>query len=210
MIGLIIFGTRGVTYSADKGEFDCPVCNGRSAYNHKRVRRFFTLYFIPVIPLDMLGEYVECGGCAGTFKPEILELAAAPDGQPQGSFEAEFHHAMKRVMVLMMLADGVIEMSEIQSIQDIYQRLAGKDLTEADIRTEAVIAQEEGLSVHDYLGRLLGSLNDSGKEMVVKAAYMVAASDGDIPEEEMQLLRDVGKALEMTDAHFNGVLQTMV
>ncbi len=209
MIGLIIFGTRGVTYSADKGDFDCPICNGHSPYNHKRVRRFFTLYFIPVIPLDLLGEYVECGGCAGTFKPEVLELTAGAGGE-QGDFEAEFHHAMKRVMVLMMLADGVIEMSEIQSIQEIYERLAGKQLTEADIRTEAAIAQEEGLNVHDYLGRLLGSLNDAGKEMVVKAAYMVAAADGDIPEEEMQLLRDVGKALEMTDAHFNGVLQSMV
>ena len=124
MVGFIIFGMRGVTYSADKGDFSCPICGGQQPYNHKRVRRFFTLYFIPVIPLDMLGEYVECGGCAGTFKPDVLSYDAAAEDTV---FEASFHQAIKRVMVLMMLADGVIEMSEIQSIQQIWKKLTGRD-----------------------------------------------------------------------------------
>ena len=52
MVFLIIFGTRGVTYSVATGEFHCPSCAIKRGYDHKRVRRFFTLYFIPLIPLD--------------------------------------------------------------------------------------------------------------------------------------------------------------
>jgi hypothetical protein len=75
MLGLIIFGSRSVTGSKGTGSFHCPRCGPDQPYDHKRVRRFFTLYFIPLIPLGTIGEYIECGRCAGTYKPEVLRLA---------------------------------------------------------------------------------------------------------------------------------------
>jgi hypothetical protein len=78
MLGLIIFGSRSVTGSMGTGSFDCPQCGTNAPYEHKRVRRFFTLYFIPLIPLRTLGEYVECGQCRGTYKPEVLHRALPP------------------------------------------------------------------------------------------------------------------------------------
>ena len=69
---MIIFGTQGVTYSKGKGRFSCPSCCCTRPYDHKRVRRFFTLYFIPVIPLDQLEEYVECESCRDTFQLSVL------------------------------------------------------------------------------------------------------------------------------------------
>jgi len=75
MLFLIIFGSRSVTGSMGTGSFDCPRCGADRPYDHKRVRRFFTLYFIPLIPMETLGEYIECGGCGGTYKPEVLQRA---------------------------------------------------------------------------------------------------------------------------------------
>jgi len=74
MVWLIIFGRRAVTGSQGGGTFHCPSCGPNKAYTHKRVRSFFTLYFIPVIPLSTLGEYVECGTCQGKYKPEVLSM----------------------------------------------------------------------------------------------------------------------------------------
>ena len=69
---MIIFGTRGVTYSKGSGEFFCPQCRTRTRYAHKRERRFFTLYFIPVIPLSLHREFVECGSCRRTYRMDVL------------------------------------------------------------------------------------------------------------------------------------------
>jgi tellurite resistance protein len=204
MLNIIIFGTRGVTYSHETGEFFCPGCGSEQPFDHKRVRRFFTLYFIPLIPLDLLGEYIECESCDGSFDPQVLQLTGGGVGDV--AFEAEYHRAVRRIMVLMMLADGVIDDDEVTTICEIYGRLADAELTEQGVRTEAADAQREGQSVHEYLQSLLGSLNDAGKEMVVKAAYFVAAADGVIADEERQLLNEIGKALEMSTAHFKGVL----
>jgi DNA-directed RNA polymerase subunit RPC12/RpoP len=78
MLGLIIFGSRSVTGSKGTGTFDCPRCGGDTPYDHKRVRRFFTLYFIPLIPMGTLGEYIECERCGGTYKPEVLHRMRPP------------------------------------------------------------------------------------------------------------------------------------
>lgn len=78
MILLIIFGTKGVTSTVGSGPFWCPSCNMQQYYQHKKVRRYFTLYWIPLIPLDTLGEYIECGTCGGTFQQQVLSY------NPQG------------------------------------------------------------------------------------------------------------------------------
>jgi len=199
---LIIFGTRGITYAKEKGNFHCPQC-GPGTFAHKRVRRFFTLYFIPLIPLDLLGEYVECGTCRSSFKQEVLNFdPSAEDRQ----FEAEFHVAIRRTMALMALADGVIEPEEVTAICDIYSQIANRQISPDEVQQEIDAARNDGRGIEVYMRSLLGGLNDHGKEMVVTAAFMVAAADGEFHDDEQALMLRIGKALEMSSAHLNGVM----
>lgn len=203
---MIIFGTRGVTTTPASGSFFCPSCNNQTGYKHKRVRRFFTLYFIPVIPLDQLGEYIECQRCRNTYQMRVL------DYNPQVStakLEAEFHQAVKRVMVQMMLADGVVDDQEVQTIREIYSKVARTDMSENDVQAEIEKAKADGRTIEQYLSGLAGNLNDAGKELVVQAAFFVAAADGVFQDEEKELLTAIGKALYMTPAHLRGVLQSI-
>jgi tellurite resistance protein len=203
-IFLIIFGTRGVTYTATEGQFHCPDC-GQQPYRKRRVRRFFTLYFIPVIPLDLLGEYVECNQCRGTYRPEILERSALME-----NVEAEFRVAIKRTMILMSLADGTIDDKEISMISSLYGKLAGAQLSEEEVRAEVAQVQQAGHTLTGYLHDVVGVLNDPGKELIVRAAFLVAAADGEFQDEEKQLLVEIGKALQMSGAHLNGVISSML
>jgi tellurite resistance protein len=206
MVFLIIFGTRGVTMSAGRGEFHCPSCDRRCGYGHKRVRRFFTLYFIPIIPLDVLGEYVECDSCSSTFTPEVLSYDPAKE---DAAFEAEFHSAVRRVMVLMMLADGKIDEEEISTIQTVYGKIAKKDVARTEVEREIEAAKKDGRGLQPYLKSVVGRLNDSGKEIVIKAAIFVAAADGKVTDEETTLLAELASALEMSPTHFKSVIAEM-
>src|SRR5690349_11592493 len=71
---MIIWGRRGITSTQTAGQFFCPQCQAWSQYEKKMVRNFFTLYFIPIIPLDKVGEYVECAACRGQFRTEVLDF----------------------------------------------------------------------------------------------------------------------------------------
>lgn len=201
---MIIFGTRGVTYNHAEGRFYCPRCSSEQGYRHKRVRRFFTLYFIPIIPLDLLGEYAECGTCKSTWDLKVLAYNPAAEKK---EFEAEFERAVKRVMVMMMLADGAVEDAEVQRIRQVYGNLAKVELTDADVHAEADRARAEKQSLDQFLQGVASKLNDSGKELVIKAAMLVAAADGDLAESELKLLSEIARALGMSQAHFKGVLE---
>ena len=200
---MIIFGTRGITTTPEQGDFHCPSCNCTQHYGLKRVRRFFTLYFIPLIPLDKLGEYVECDCCKDTYKPEILGYDPNANA---ASFEAEYRSAIKKVMLHMLLADGVVDEAEVEVAQSIFERVTGHSVDKAALHEEIGYLQRSGEDLSSCLRALQGALNDPGKELVVKAAFFVAMADGEFQEDEQRLLLQVGTDLGMTPAHVQGVI----
>ena len=69
---MIIWGSRVREKETGSGQFHCPRCNTQQTYKRKRVARYFTLYFIPIVETQYLGEYVECQSCRFQFKPDVL------------------------------------------------------------------------------------------------------------------------------------------
>lgn len=202
MVLFIIFGTRGCTFKKDTGQFHCPSC-GPSEFVHKNVRCFFTLYFIPVIPLHQLGEYVECNSCSGTYDVKILDYDPEKEGQ---STQALFMVAMKQVMIAMLLADGVIDDDEVTELQATFEDLAGVPVTEQDLREEIAEIQAKGSDAVELIKHLGPGLNEKGKEMVITAAFQIAAADGNVDASERQLLDELGAAMEVSKAHFRGMM----
>lgn len=200
----IIFGTRGVTTTKNHGAFFCPACNGQTSYSHRQVKRFFTLFFVPLIPMGTRGEYVECQRCGCTFKEEVLQLNPASE---VNQIKAEFETTMIRVMVQMMVADGKVEEEEIETMQQIYLSLTDKELSSHEIEKEISASHT---SKEDVLLTLVDAepfLNSQGKEMVFKAALIIAASDGNIDEAEKEFMLEIATALGITKAHFLGLIQ---
>ena len=113
-------------------------------------------------------------------------------------------------MVLISMADGDIDDSEVKMISSIYGKIAGQELDEKSILEEALSAKKEGLSVTDYLLTVSPFLNDSGKERIIRAAFFVAAADGEFHDEEVKLLEEMAGALEISQAHFKGIVAELL
>ncbi len=203
MVLIIIFGTTGITLTKERGQFHCPQCSAKVSFKHKRVRRFFTLYFIPLIPLDLIGEYVECATCQGTFHIDVLKFDPA---KQQLTIQAMFMVAMKQVMIAMLLADGAIDDAEVLELKATFEDLAGVSVTEQDLREEIAMVQQKGSSAIELVSGMAGGLNDKGKELVLTAAFQIASADGNIDESEKQLLQELGRAMNLTPAHLRGIL----
>lgn len=200
---MIIFGTRGITTTPKRGDFYCPLCQIEKPFMHKRVRKFFTLYFIPVIPLNKLGEYIECRSCKGTFAEAVLDLD--PDVIAAES-EAVFQTAIKMVMIHMLLADGEVDDAEVHTALDIFHKIAGTPLDESAFRQAIEKTRQQPEPLIEALTHIQGTLNDEGKEMVLHAAYLVAMADEEYQAEEEQLINQIGAAMGMSKAHVHGVL----
>ena len=86
---MIIFGTRVRHKVVGEGQFYCPKCQTRRAYQHKKATRYFALYFVPLVPMGQSGEFVECQTCGTAFEPGVLQLKAPPQSRlSQGDLAA--------------------------------------------------------------------------------------------------------------------------
>jgi hypothetical protein len=75
---MIIFGTRPRLKTIGSGTFYCPRCQAAREYELKQGRNYFTLYFVPLIPIGNPSEFVECKTCHMTFESQVLKLKAPP------------------------------------------------------------------------------------------------------------------------------------
>lgn len=80
---MIIFGTSGITSVEKKGTYHCPACGAGAGFQHKSIRRFFSLFFIPMIPLNKVADFIECSRCGGSFKPEVLNWGGSVPPSPE-------------------------------------------------------------------------------------------------------------------------------
>lgn len=205
MIAFIIFGKKSVTSTIDNGNFDCPNCPGTD-YVHRRVRQYFSLYFIPLIPLGDPREYIQCSSCEVSYEPSVLHRKS--DCAQQG-FATKFDTGVKRVLVLMMLADGIVERSEIEIISRLYREMTNQSISEEEIRVETEKLKETGATVADEVRQLAPMLNYDAKERLLQGAVLVAVTNGNIDDNEQEMLEQLADILEVSPAHLSGIVDQM-
>jgi zinc-ribbon family len=73
MFGLILLGSAGKANTVGTGQFYCPRCQTLRPYAHKKLARYFTLYFVPIFPIEQQGEFIECQVCHTAFDMAVLQ-----------------------------------------------------------------------------------------------------------------------------------------
>lgn len=200
---MIIFGTTGISSTMEEGQFMCPQCATSENYKHKKVTKFFTLYFIPLIPLGRAGDYVECQTCQGTFISRILDYD--PNDQ-QNEFQSVYEKAMRHCMVMIMLADGEIDENEMVAVQKVINKFGHNDISIEELKAYVEEIETKPEPISTYLKKVTPSLNEHGKEIIIKCALAIAAADGNVDDSEIELINEMAKTMEMSTSHLNGII----
>ncbi|HEY4057944.1 MAG TPA: TerB family tellurite resistance protein [Kofleriaceae bacterium] len=206
---IILYGTYGITYSKGPGgSFPCPNCKGNHGYRHRRVRRFFHIFFIPLIPLNLAGEYVECGNCKSTYKMTVLgnqaqlpaAKAVAVGNVGIAPVLSESQRAIRRLLALICLADGHVHENELQVIAQILSRGENRQFTRDEIVAEVEAARREPADIEAYCRSVMGFLNEQGRASILDACNQIARADGNIDASEQRMLERMGVALGLRPA----------
>lgn len=89
----ITYGFRSFLLTIGSGMFNCPKTRNMQGFRHRRYRRFFVIYGIPLLPLENGREYVKCNHCGEEFKPDVLQL-------PDANVTYKHHHPYLRVFAI--------------------------------------------------------------------------------------------------------------
>lgn len=75
---MFIFGWGPRETLMDSGQFDCPVCQATTPFQHRRRRRWMTFFFIPVIPISSSHDFIRCQACQSGIPLDALLGESTP------------------------------------------------------------------------------------------------------------------------------------
>lgn len=198
----MFIGKKMFPRTEKNGKFYCPECRCTNEYEMKQETNCLVFFWLPLVTLDIVGRYVECVGCRHSFRENVLESS------PEQS-RAEFHPTMRRIMILMLLADGSIDQAEIEVVKSVYAKVSGYALSDEEVRAEIEAASQEKIKVKEYLKKVTPYLNKTGKARVLKSAYYVASADGFLHDDEQALMEEISQALDMDPSHYKSVIDSI-
>lgn len=201
---MIIIGEMDLTFSAGSGTFYCPTCRASQAYAGKKVRRFITLYFIPVIPIQTVSEHIQCQACRGTFPPQVVQFT---EQHYEEMARREFADDVRRVMVLTLLAGDRIDPQEIGVLRNVYWQLGRRELTDQEIERDIYLARKAQVSPASYARAIAQRRSVEEREWIVRGAFLVASATGELTPERLEQLKLLPVALHIPEERFRQIIE---
>lgn len=195
---MIIWGFRGRNKRLDGGHFHCPNEGGDREYDLMEARRWFTLFFIPLLPLKVLGQFVACRSCDATYDPQVLSMPTT------AQMEDRLTTALRHVVVAMLTADEVVDEAERRAALEVMLRFGHRQYTEEDLDRD--LATLEVGALDDEVAELAAMLSPQGHEALVRACLHLATADGHVDERELAVVRHAARGIGMSPAHLRGIL----
>jgi zinc-ribbon family/Tellurite resistance protein TerB len=197
---VIIFGLSVFRFGLiGTGRFHCPNCGGDRNYQHKRLRRFFTLFFLPVIPLGTVGEVVTCQTCRKRFDPAVLR-------RPTATQMASALPAGMRVLAAVVLRAGGATAAATHAAVDAVRRAGAPEYGIAELTTDLQLPIEAAVGP---LQALAAHLVPEARERYLSEAVRIALADGPLKPQERDSIVWLAGHLGMTQAHAHGVIVTV-
>jgi uncharacterized tellurite resistance protein B-like protein len=198
----MLFPTGPSPRHIETGTFSCPCCGAPQSYVRVVVGREVRLFAIR-LPVGAYGEYVECSGCKSTFRPEVLAYDA---GELRDTVMPEYQKALLRVLALLVVTDGRVHDAEIQTVQRVYEAVTGEKLARADVVAETRDVAANPTTAASYLSRVVGYLNERGKEQILRGAALVSGADGHLHPSEAEMVRRLGAVMKADPERVDSVL----
>lgn len=199
---MIIWGTRGLTSTQRNGVFHCPRCGPKKPYALRVINRWFTLYFIPIIPLGRAGQYIECNGCAATYGEEVLRYD--PETERRAVVES-----VQRILVVTTLHAGALTENRLVGLQHAIEEITGVVVATEELQREYQLAQAANVQLVPFVQQTAATLTNEGKELVLGGAYLIFTDDGSLSASDEQAITQLGQALGMTFMAVQEFLQRM-
>jgi len=194
---LIIWGIRVFFHTTAQGVFHCQRCGGDRQYRRRAGRRFFTLFFIPIIPLNKVGEHVQCTTCKTRYHVEVLNLPTA--AQMQAALPA----GMRAGATTMLRAGDPGSAAARQRAIAAITAAGQQAYSDAVLNADLAVAPDAAAAA---LGQVGAQLAIQAREWFLAEVVRIGLADGPLTDAERHAAYTVGASLGMTQAQALGLI----
>lgn len=191
---LLIFGIKVRHVPMEAGTFHCPDEGGDRGYTLLEARRWFTLFFIPLIKLGLLGYVVQCDSCNRHYDQRTLHLPTS----------ASMEHKIE-VGARALFGSLAESYSHPERVASALERFLGcPAYCAADLVAHSRI--QTAAQRHEALVAAGEVLDSPGREGLLLSAASAVVVDDRISPCHRGILFEAGSSLGMTPIHVEGVM----
>jgi hypothetical protein len=195
----LIFGLRVFYRTITQGVFHCSRCGGDRPYRQCAGRRWLTLFFLPVIPLNPVGEHVRCGTCRTRYGTDVLSVPTA------ARMQAALPAGLRAATSVMLCSDDPPGTIARQRAIDAVVAAGMPGYNETMLDGDLALPPEV---IRLALNEVGAQLTIQAREWYLADVIRIGMSDGPLTEGERQAAVAVGLDLGMTLAQSIGVIAT--
>jgi len=192
---LLIWGFKVRFKTVKSVLFACPRCGADREGVLRQARKWFTFFYVPLIPLAELGHDVRCSGCQRSFNPQVLEIPTA------ATLSSNLESATRFGLAAMVRISSNGPASRTAAVAVMREQLPTYDEAQLDLD----LGHTNDSQLEAWLRHLADALNPHGKEAYFNAMAKIAVADGSLDDAERALLTTIGNALMMTPAQITGL-----
>jgi len=190
---MIIYGTKGRLTDAKPEDLlrdACPNCKGNLRLCD--LKKWFTLYFIPLFPYSHIESIYHCKECDSSYK-ESSKSALIGSAKSKEKIQKEakkmFAMTLAACMTHMAKIDGHISDSELREIKKLSKKF--KEY-KADIEkvVDKVSKSKNDEYVYEMLRNAKQVLTTEGNMIIIAQVTKVLLADGKIDKAEEKLLKE--------------------
>lgn len=198
-----MFGTTEVPLTKREGVFRCPGCRTLRKYQWRGIRRFLTVYFVPVLPLMEVSEHVRCMICHERFSPRILS-----DGWTGGRIDsANISGVVILAALRLVLGDGQPTREELVELQLLVRERTRIYLERSELLEMAPwVAGPDALDAAAWLSRGRG-MSELQIERAVRDLFRVASADGRLRDAQLKELASFPPRLGIGGRRFRKLIE---
>ncbi|MHB0957318.1 MAG: TerB family tellurite resistance protein [Pirellulaceae bacterium] len=200
---MIIVGSIELKFTKGIGIFACPTCEQERTYRHRTRREFLTLYFIPLIPLQARGEFIECMTCRGTFPVELAEMTVERLQQQKRQHVCEL---IRRVLVTIVALDNEVTDEELEAVREFAADHGQPAITREQILQEAVTVRAAQFDPLAYIRAIAPQLGADDKETLLYYAFLAATAAGELSETRQDFLAQLPEAVGVPEMRFREIV----
>lgn len=194
---LLIWGLCVVYRTIARGMFFCRTCGGDRNYRRRTGRRFFTLFFIPVIPLARTGEHVQCVTCKTRYVTEVLRLPTA------AHMQAALPAGVRALVCAMLRAGDQANVAVRRRAVEMAAGAGAQGYDDAALDADLARPPAAGRQAIATLG---AQLKPEAREWYLAELIRIAMADGPLTAAERAAAGAIAADLGMTQAQAIGLI----
>jgi hypothetical protein len=197
---LSVLGLRFYFRTIGHGTLHCQRCGGDRVYQRCTGRRWIHVLNIPVIPLERIGEHVQCRSCRTRYRIEVLALPTTAEMQvalPAATLAA--------VTIMLKAGDPASGPARGRAI-DVIRAAGLTGYDDEALTADLISASDPDLDLPAPLGTLALQLIRPATEWFLADAVRVGLADGPLSGTEREAARAIASHLGMTSAQAVGVI----